>query len=170
MSTERSTPAVDPRELSRKIPGVIAIGRNIQPALKELRLKNELTQDVIAKRAGISQSTVNYIENGKSDPEIINLDKHIRAIDPELRLALLATNSKTFSILATGVNEIASQIRRLREELGSDQTRAAGRINRSQSWMSELETLKVMARLSKLIKGTGAIDPGLIIALIDGRA
>lgn len=41
--------------------------------LKELRLEHNLTQDVLAQRTGISQSSITQWENGNKIPSALNI-------------------------------------------------------------------------------------------------
>ena len=55
----------------------MAIGERI----KELRKKNDLTQERLAEKIGISNVSLSKIENGKSFPDCDNLEKIICALE-----------------------------------------------------------------------------------------
>ena len=51
--------------------------------LKELRGKQLLTQDALAKKAGISRDTLNQIERGKQKPSFLTIRKLAKALGVE---------------------------------------------------------------------------------------
>jgi predicted transcriptional regulator len=58
----------------------------IQRALHERRLSLDLTQDTVAKRAGMRQSYLSAIEKEKVDPRLSTLQDIARSLDLELVL------------------------------------------------------------------------------------
>ena len=54
--------------------------------LIRMRIKNNLTQEQLAKKAGTQQSAVARIESGNVNPSIEQIDKLARAMDAEICL------------------------------------------------------------------------------------
>lgn len=52
----------------------------VSARLKALRLERELTQDTLAKKAGLERKTVNRIENGHFSPNLSTLIRVCRVL------------------------------------------------------------------------------------------
>ena len=65
--------------------------------LKEIRLKAKLSQQELAKKAGIGQSTIHYIETGHKSPTYKILQKLANALDVSLN-ELLEDNNNTKAV------------------------------------------------------------------------
>lgn len=50
-------------------------------SIREARLKKRLTQDILAKSAGITQKYLNMIENAKVNPSIVVVVKICRSLN-----------------------------------------------------------------------------------------
>jgi transcriptional regulator with XRE-family HTH domain len=59
------------------MPVVVYIGKR----LKEVRTKRLLTQDELAEKAGVSQSTIANIERDKAEPQFRTIRKLAKALD-----------------------------------------------------------------------------------------
>lgn len=57
--------------------------------LKEQRIKNQVTQSELAKKAGLPRSTIIRFENGRANPTLVNLNKIANALDMELNIELI---------------------------------------------------------------------------------
>ncbi|BCV20347.1 helix-turn-helix domain-containing protein [Moorella sp. Hama-1] len=66
--------------------------------LKEMRLKAKLSQQELAKRAGIGQSTIHYIETGRKSPTYKVLEKLATALDVSVADLLEERHSSLSSI------------------------------------------------------------------------
>ena len=53
--------------------------------LKEVRLKNNLTQEVLAEKVGIHPTYVGKLEGGKNNPSILMLYKFSKVLNIELK-------------------------------------------------------------------------------------
>lgn len=54
---------------------------NFQEKLKELRLKRGFSQQSLAKKAGVAQSSINYWEKGERKPKLEQLRRIAAALD-----------------------------------------------------------------------------------------
>ena len=54
---------------------------NFQEKLKELRLKRGFSQQSLAKKAGVAQSSINYWEKGERKPKLEQLRRIASALD-----------------------------------------------------------------------------------------
>jgi transcriptional regulator with XRE-family HTH domain len=61
------------------MPVVVYIGEK----LKEIRTKRLLTQDELADKAGVSQSTIANIERNNAEPQFRTIRKLAKALDVE---------------------------------------------------------------------------------------
>jgi transcriptional regulator with XRE-family HTH domain len=52
--------------------------------IKELRLKNNLTQEGLAFKADMDKTYLNEVENGKRNVSVVNLSKIILALDTSI--------------------------------------------------------------------------------------
>jgi transcriptional regulator with XRE-family HTH domain len=59
------------------MPVVVYIGEK----LKEVRTKRLLTQDELAEKAGVSQSTIANIERNHAEPQFRTIRKLVKALD-----------------------------------------------------------------------------------------
>lgn len=66
--------------------------------LAYLRERRNLTQQELAKAAGISQSTIAHIENGKKDPSLSTLKKIAKALDVHIALLFASDNVHVFDL------------------------------------------------------------------------
>lgn len=57
------------------------IRKKIGNRIKDLRLKNKLTQEELAFKADMDKTYLNEVENGKRNVSVINLEKIIKALE-----------------------------------------------------------------------------------------
>lgn len=56
------------------------IRKRIGARIKELRLKEKLTQEGLAFKADMDKTYLNEVENGKRNVSVVNLEKIIKAL------------------------------------------------------------------------------------------
>ena len=54
--------------------------------IKELRIRNQLTQQELSDLSGIPFATINRLENGKANPTLKTLEKLLSVFGYELRI------------------------------------------------------------------------------------
>ena len=54
--------------------------------IKELRIRNHLTQQQLSELSGIPFATINRLENGKANPTLKTLEKLLSVFGYELRI------------------------------------------------------------------------------------
>lgn len=59
------------------------------PQIKTLRKERKLSQLKLAEKAGIKQAVVSYIETGKREPTLQNLEKIAEALDCDLEILMI---------------------------------------------------------------------------------
>lgn len=75
-----------------KDPEVKAVYSSLEPtyriakALIEARLEKNLTQDELAKKAGVTRNTITQLESGTTNPTIRTISHIAAAMDKELKL------------------------------------------------------------------------------------
>jgi transcriptional regulator with XRE-family HTH domain len=75
-------------------------------AIKFCRQQRDLTQPVLAERAGISPSYLSVLEKGKRDPSFSMIEKIARALDVPLSLLIfIATDPSEIQGLPTEITE-----------------------------------------------------------------
>lgn len=57
------------------------MGVQIGSKVKNMRLSKSISQNALAKKAGIAQSTLSYIESGKKHPQFDTLSAICKALD-----------------------------------------------------------------------------------------
>ena len=67
---------------------------NFNTVLKQLRTDTELTQAELARRSGVGQCMISYIENGRRQPTAITLDCLLMAMGH--KLAILADDDESY--------------------------------------------------------------------------
>ncbi len=67
----------------------LALEYLIIKALVELRIKENLTQDELAKRIGIPKSNISRFENGKHSPTIATLTKFAAGLNKKIVIQLI---------------------------------------------------------------------------------
>ena len=63
-----------------------------------LRERRRLTQGELAKAAGVSQSTIAHIENGKKDPSLASLKKIASALDVHMAILFSSDQVHVFDM------------------------------------------------------------------------
>lgn len=66
--------------------------------LKHLRGLRELSQEQLAKKSGVSQSTIAQIESGKKDPSISTLKKICKALNVQMAVLFAADEVHVFDM------------------------------------------------------------------------
>lgn len=66
--------------------------------LQYLRNRRQMTQQELSTRAGVSQSTIAHIENGKKDPSLSTLKKLAKALDIHIAILFSSDNVHVFDM------------------------------------------------------------------------
>lgn len=66
--------------------------------LKYLRGRRKLSQKDLAKKSGVSQSTIAQIESKRKDPSITTLRKICKALDVEMAILFIGDNIHVFDM------------------------------------------------------------------------
>lgn len=96
---------------------MITINPTIGKKVRSIRQANGISQIALAKKAGIAQSTLSYIENGKKSPQFDTLAAICKALDISI-LELLTYNEPDISF------KLFQQNPALRNSLFRDQSAA----------------------------------------------
>ena len=73
------------------------MSKEIGKKIKSIRESKQISQSQLAKKAGIAQSTLSYIENGKKNPQFHTLSSICKALDTSV-LELFAYGEEELSI------------------------------------------------------------------------
>jgi transcriptional regulator with XRE-family HTH domain len=71
---------------------------SLQERISYMRERRNLTQGELAKAAGVSQSTIAHIENGKKDPSLSTLKKIAEALDVHIAVLFSSDQVHVFDM------------------------------------------------------------------------
>lgn len=89
-----------------------------------LRKRRDLTQSELAKKSGVSQSTIAQIESGRKDPSVKTLGKLAKALDVQLAIFFATDN-----VLVFDLEKLKKQYNHV-DKLNSTVEQALGRVIR----------------------------------------